>query len=106
PASPPCPTTLRPERPAMTVPTPHCPGPLTRRHFLRLGALASGGLAARGLLPWRLQAAEAGRPSPDTSVILIWLPGGPPHMETYDMKPDAPEEYRGAFRPIKTVVPG
>lgn len=42
----------------------------------------------------------------DTSVILVWLPGGPPHMETYDMKPDAPSEYRGAFRPIPSVVPG
>src|SRR5436309_3197800 len=87
----------------MSDPTPRCPGPLTRRHFLRL---AAGGLGARGLLPLRLQAKEAGRTAPDTSVILIWLPGGPPHMETYDMKPAAPEEYRGAFRPIKTVVPG
>src|SRR5437763_8824256 len=43
---------------------------------------------------------------PDTSVILLWLPGGPPHMETYDMKPDAPEEYRGNFKPIRTNVPG
>jgi hypothetical protein len=39
-------------------------------------------------------------------VIFVWLPGGPPHMETYDMKPDAPEEYRGDFRPIHTNVPG
>lgn len=43
---------------------------------------------------------------PDTSVIFIWLPGGPPHMETYDMKPDAPSDYRGVFRPINTNVPG
>jgi hypothetical protein len=43
---------------------------------------------------------------PDTSVIFIWLPGGPPHMETYDMKPDAPADYRGEFGPIRTVVPG
>ena len=89
----------------MHPPTRFCPGPLTRRNFLKLGALALGGPGARGLLPMRLAAAEAD-PSPDTSVILIWLPGGPPHMETYDMKPDAPAEYRGAFRPIKTVVPG
>jgi hypothetical protein len=59
------------------------------------------------LTPLRLAAARReGRSVPDTSVILIWLPGGPPHMETYDMKPDAPAEYRGAFKPIKTVVPG
>jgi hypothetical protein len=83
----------------------HCPGPLTRRQFVKLGALTLGGLGLRGLLPLRLEAART-RQAPDTSVILIWLPGGPPHMETYDMKPDAPAEYRGAFRPIKTNVPG
>ena len=54
----------------------------------------------------RALAREAGRSGPDTSVILLWLPGGPPHMETYDMKPDAPSEYRGDFKPIKTNVPG
>src|SRR5437879_4831215 len=82
-----------------------CPGPLSRRQFLKMGALALGGIGAHGILPWKLQAA-VGDSLPDTSVILIWLPGGPPHMETYDMKPDAPAEYRGEFRPIKTVVPG
>src|SRR4051794_23765970 len=87
----------------MDRPTRSCPGPLSRRHFLKLGALALGGLGPAGLLPLRLR---ADGPTPDTSVILVWLPGGPPHMETYDMKPDAPEEYRGEFRPIKTVVPG
>jgi hypothetical protein len=85
---------------------PACAGPLTRRHFLKIGSLALGGLAVNGLLPWRLAAQDSRRSEPDTSVILIWLPGGPPHMETYDMKPDAPAEYRGDFRPIKTNVPG
>jgi hypothetical protein len=51
-------------------------------------------------------AKEAGRAVPDTSVIFLWLPGGPPHMETYDLKPDAPSEYRGEFKPIRTNVPG
>jgi hypothetical protein len=82
-----------------------CPGPLSRRQFLRIGALALGGLGVHDLVPWKLRAAEAGI-TPDTSVILIWLPGGAPHMETYDMKPDAPAEYRGDFRPIRTSVPG
>jgi uncharacterized protein (DUF1501 family) len=82
-----------------------CSGPVSRRHFLKIGALTLGGVGLRGLLPLQLKAAETGQ-TPDTSVILIWLPGGPPHMETYDMKPDAPAEYRGAFRPIKTNVPG
>ena len=48
----------------------------------------------------------AGRAGPDTSVIFLWLPGGPPHMETYDMKPDAPLEYRVALKPVRTNVPG
>lgn len=52
------------------------------------------------------QAAAAGSAEPDTSVIFVWLPGGPPHMDMYDMKPNAPSEYRGAFRPISTTVPG
>jgi hypothetical protein len=57
----------------------------------------------------RLQATaseQKGKPAPDTSVIFLWLPGGPPHMETYDMKPEAPADYRGEFRPISTNVPG
>lgn len=59
----------------------------------------------------RLRAAAAAAPSgsgaqPDTSIIFLWLPGGPPHMEMYDMKPDAPEEYRGLFRPVTTNVRG
>ncbi len=82
-----------------------CPGPLSRRHFLKIGGLSLGAIGMNGLLPLKLRAKD-GTSTPDTSVILIWLPGGPPHMETYDMKPDAPIEYRGDFRPIKTVVPG
>src|SRR5262245_46155355 len=42
----------------------------------------------------------------NTSVILVWLDGGPSHLDTYDMKPDAPAEYRGIWKPIKTRVPG
>jgi hypothetical protein len=90
----------------MTRPTLHCAGPLSRRRFLNIGALTLGGLGLNGVLPLRLRARETDRTISDTSVIFIWLPGGPPHMETYDMKPDAPSEYRGDFRPIRTVVPG
>jgi hypothetical protein len=86
----------------MPDPTP-CPGPFSRRHFLRLGALSLG---VGALQPLRLCGSDGKTAGPDTSVILIWLPGGPPHMETYDMKPDAPAEYRGAFRPIRTTVAG
>lgn len=77
----------------------------SRRSFLRLGALGLGGLSLGDVL--RLQAA-AGQPAtpPDTAVIFIWLPGGPPHMEMYDMKPNAPSDFRGEFRPIRSNVPG
>jgi len=89
----------------MTHPALPCPGPLSRRHFLKIGALALGGLSVNGLSALQVKAKD-GATLPDTSVIFIWLPGGPPHMETYDMKPNAPAEYRGDFKPIKTNVPG
>src|SRR5262249_7080913 len=84
----------------------NCPGPVSRRNFLKIGALTFGGFGLSDVVPWQLQASERGGSTPDTSVIFIWLPGGPPHMETYDLKPDAPAEYRGEFRPIRTRVPG
>jgi len=85
----------------------HCSGPVERREFLRLGSLGLGGLTLPELFRRReASAAASGQSEPDTSVIFVWLPGGPPHMDMYDMKPDAPLEYRGALRPINTVVPG
>jgi Protein of unknown function (DUF1501) len=80
-----------------------CPGPLRRREFLRAGALGMGGLGLDQLLAARARAGQATR---DTSVILFWMWGGPSHLETYDLKPQAPAEYRGPFRPISTDVPG
>lgn len=82
---------------------PRCPGPMTRRTFLRAGTLALGGLDLAQMLAGRLAAAQ---PTPDTSVILFWMWGGPSHLETYDLKPDAPPEYRGPYRPVQTSVPG
>lgn len=80
---------------------------VSRRDVLRIGAVAFTGLSLGDLLRLReARASESGRSASDTAVILVWLPGGPPHMETYDMKPDAPSEYRGEFRPIKTNVSG
>ncbi|HEX3724834.1 MAG TPA: DUF1501 domain-containing protein, partial [Pirellulales bacterium] len=64
---------------------------------------ALGGLAMSDIL--RAEAA-AGAGSSHKSVIMIFLPGGPPHQDMYDLKPDAPSEVRGEFRPIKTNVPG
>jgi hypothetical protein len=76
---------------------------MRRRDFLRLGTLALGGLGLSDLL----QARAATSQSPaDTSIILFWMWGGPSQLETYDCKPDAPSEYRGPLRPIRTTVPG
>jgi hypothetical protein len=83
-----------------------CSGPLTRRSFLEVGSLALGALSLPDLLRARSQASAANAPANDTSVILIWLQGGPSHMETYDLKPDAPIDFRGECQPIETVVPG
>ena len=83
---------------------PFCDG-ISRRSFLKLGGLAFGGLALPHLL--RLQAQGAVAPERrGKSVIMICLGGGPSHLDTYDMKPGAPSEFRGEFHPIKSNVPG
>ena len=65
-----------------------------------------GGLTLPGLLRMRAAQAAAGRPAKDTSVVWLFLSGGPSHLDTYDPKPAAPAEYRGPFNPISTNVPG
>lgn len=90
----------------MSYARPVCPGPVSRREFLRVGMLGLGGLTLPELLRLRAQAAESRTVESDTSIIFVWLPGGPPHMEMYDMKPEAPTDYRGDFRPIPTTVSG
>lgn len=80
-----------------------CDG-MSRRSFLRVGTLALGGLTLADLL--RLQAAAAPERRRAKSAILIHLSGGPSHLDMYDMKPQAPVEYRGEFNPIRTNVPG
>jgi hypothetical protein len=79
-----------------------CCDRLTRRDFLRAGFLGLGSLSMADLFRLRAQAATA----TDTAVILVFLGGGPSHLETYDMKPNAPAEIRGPFRPIATSAPG
>jgi hypothetical protein len=79
-----------------------CDG-FTRRDFLRVGALGLGGLT----LPQLLAAeARAGIRSSHKSVIIVFLCGGPPHQDMFDLKPNAPSEIRGEFKPIPTNVPG
>ena len=79
-----------------------CDG-ISRRNFLKIGALGLGGLALPELL-----AAEAvsGQRHPHKSVIMIFLPGGPPHQDMFDIKTEAPSEIRGEFNEISTSVPG
>jgi hypothetical protein len=87
----------------------HCPGPIDRRSFLRIGGLGMGALGL-GLEPGLAQLLQAGElkeaAKNDFSVIMLWANGGPSHLETFDMKPEAPAEYRGDFNPISTNVPG
>ncbi|WP_254507451.1 DUF1501 domain-containing protein [Anatilimnocola floriformis] len=82
-----------------------CDG-VQRRDFLRVGALGMGalGLNLSGFL--RLSAAGEVAKATAKSAIFINLTGGPSHMDTFDLKPDAPAEYRGTFNPIKTVASG
>ncbi|MBY0228467.1 MAG: DUF1501 domain-containing protein, partial [Gemmataceae bacterium] len=77
-----------------------------RRSFVRAGFLGLGGLTLAGSLRARAAARAEGKPTKDTAVILVWLGGGPSHLDMYDLKPDAPAEFRGEFKPIKTNVPG
>jgi uncharacterized protein (DUF1501 family) len=78
-------------------------GRLSRRRFLTAGVAGFGGLTLADLL--RAEAAT-GKPSSARAIITIHLDGGPPQLDTIDLKPDAPVEVRGEFRPIATRVPG
>ncbi|QDT99941.1 DUF1501 domain-containing protein [Gimesia aquarii] len=75
---------------------------VSRRNFIKVGALGLGGLS----LPQVLKAKkQSGKSSSHKSIIMIYLPGGPPHQDMYDLKTDAPAEVRGEFKPISTNVP-
>src|SRR5947207_6460733 len=82
--------------------TRFCDG-ISRRNFLKIGALGLGGLA----LPELLHAeSSSGIKASHKAVIMIFLPGGPSHQDIFDLKMDAPSEIRGEFKPISTKVPG
>jgi hypothetical protein len=78
----------------------------TRRDFLKVGALGLGGLMLPDLLRARAAAAAAGQPTRSTSVIWLWLGGGPSHIETFDPKMSAPAEYRSTVGAVQSNVPG
>lgn len=83
----------------------------TRRNFVEAGVLGVGGLTLPQWLAGQAHAVEKGKPalrpgSEGTSVILLWMSGGPGHHETWDPKPDAVEQFRGPFGAIPTNVPG
>ncbi|MCS6849566.1 MAG: DUF1501 domain-containing protein [Gemmataceae bacterium] len=79
----------------------YCDG-ISRRNFLKIGAFGTG-LTLAGMLRSR---ALANPGKSQKSAIMIYLPGGPSHMDMYDLKPEAPAEFRGEFKPIPTNVPG
>jgi hypothetical protein len=83
----------------------YCDG-LGRRSFLKLGVAGMASVGLPGLLKARADSVKSAGIRKDTSVILIWLDGGPSHMDLYDMKPEAPAEYRGIWKPIRTNVSG
>lgn len=79
-----------------------CDG-ISRRNFIRIGGLGAAGLSLPNLLSLE---SKAGIGRSHKSVILIYLVGGPPHQDMFDLKPNAPREYAGPHRPIGTNVPG
>src|SRR3712207_351321 len=81
----------------------NCEG-VSRRSFLKIGTLATLGLSLPELIRQREAAAAAGRKP--ANMIFLWLDGGPSHLETFDLKPEAPAETRGEFKPIETNVSG
>lgn len=78
----------------------------SRREFVRAGLGGFSTLSLPQLIQNRVQAQNTTAKSPRTAVILVWLPGGHSHLETYDPKPHAGSDYSGPFSPIDTVVPG
>ena len=78
---------------------------ISRRGFIRAGAVSFGGMGLANLL--RSEAAAGVSAAADKrSVIMLWQPGGPSHLDMWDMKPDAPLEYRGEFSSIPSDIPG
>jgi hypothetical protein len=89
----------------LTIPGPpsrFCDG-MTRRTWLQIGGLALGGLALPDIQRAQARSRQSGSAK---GIIMVLLPGGPTHLDTFDLKPDAPVEIRGEFRPRATNVRG
>src|SRR5439155_11435852 len=84
---------------------PFCDG-ISRRNFLQIGAFGAGLTLADVLRARAAQDPASVKTSGNKAAIMIYLPGGPSHMDMYDLKPEAPREFRGEFKPIDTNVPG
>src|SRR5579864_2032780 len=78
----------------------------TRRDFLRVGSLGLTGFLLPDLLRARAAARAGGQATKNTSVVWLWLGGGPSHVETFDPKMSAPAEYRSLVGSVKTNLPG
>jgi Protein of unknown function (DUF1501) len=83
----------------------NCDG-ATRRDFIKVGALGLGGFMLPDLLRARARAAAQGQPTRNTSVVWLWLGGGPTQVETFDPKPDAPVEFKSTVGSVPTCLPG
>ncbi|MFM8222242.1 MAG: DUF1501 domain-containing protein, partial [Planctomycetaceae bacterium] len=83
----------------------YCDG-LSRRNFVQVGLAGMGSASLGAIHKARAESQPLGHRGKSTSVILIWLDGGPGHMDMYDLKPEAPAEYRGIWNPIRSNVPG
>src|SRR5689334_9216942 len=85
------------------MPSSFCDG-LSRRDAIRVGTASLFGTAFG--LPQLLRAADGAKPKKDVSLVFVFLHGGQSHLDTFDLKPDAPAEFRGDFNPAKTKIPG
>src|SRR6478672_4392082 len=89
----------------LTGSSPDCSG-ISRRSFLQIGGLATFGLSLPQFLQAKQDAVNSKTPAKAVSCILLWMQGGPSHIDTFDPKPDAPAEIRGEFGVTKSSLPG
>src|SRR5262245_60566291 len=96
----------------LLMPSQQRTGHVCRRHVLQAGGLAVGGLTLPELLQGRSRAAQPNARRHESSFgkakscIVLFMCGGPSHLDIWDLKPNAPSEIRGQFKPIATNVPG